>query len=63
MKENVDRSLMTVTALNPYIGYENAAKTVKLAHKENITLREACVKLGFLSAEDFDNLFHPEKMV
>ena len=63
MKENVDRSLMTVTALNPYIGYENAAKTVKLAHKENVTLREACVKLGFLSAEDFDNLFHPEKMV
>ncbi len=63
MKENLDRSLMTVTALNPHIGYENAAKTVKLAHKENITLREACVKLGFLTSEEFDRLFHPEKMV
>lgn len=63
MKENLDRSLMTVTALNPHIGYENAAKTVKLAHKESITLKEACVKLGFLSAERFDELFHPEQMV
>jgi fumarate hydratase class II len=63
MKENLDRSLMTVTALNPHIGYENAAKTVKLAHKENITLKEACVKLGFLTAEKFDELFHPEQMV
>ena len=63
MKENLDRSLMTVTALNPYIGYENAAKTVKLAHKENITLREACTKLGFLTEEEFDRYFQPEKMV
>ena len=63
MKENLDRSLMTVTALNPHIGYENAAKTVKLAHKENITLREACTRLGFLTPERFDELFHPENMV
>lgn len=63
MRENLDRSLMTVTALNPYIGYENAAKTAKLAHSENITLREACLRLGFLSAERFDEIFHPERMV
>ncbi len=63
MKENLDRSLMTVTALNPYIGYENAAKTVKLAHSENITLREACTKLGFLTEAEFDRCFRPEEMV
>ena len=63
MKENLDRSLMLVTALNPYIGYENAAKVAKLAYAENITLREACLKLGFLSAERFDEVFKPEKMV
>ena len=63
MKENLDRSLMTVTALNPYIGYENAAKTVKLAHRENITIREACTRLGFLTAERFDEVFHPEDMI
>lgn len=63
MRENLDRSLMTVTALNPHIGYENAAKTVKLAHRENITLREACTKLGFLTEAQFDELFHPEKMI
>ena len=54
---------MLVTALNPYIGYENAAKTAKLAFAENITLREACVKLGFLTGERFDEIFHPERMV
>ena len=63
MRENLERSLMTVTALNPYIGYENAAKTAKLAHTENITLKEACVRLGFLSAERFDEVFQYEKMV
>ena len=63
MKENLDRSLMLVAALNPYIGYENAAKVAKLAYAENITLREACLKLGFLSAERFDEVFKPEKMV
>ena len=63
MVENLHRSLMLVTCLNPYIGYENAAKTAKKAHKENISLKEACVALGFLSAEQFDEIFHPEAMV
>ncbi len=63
MAHNLHNSLMLVTALNPYIGYENAAKTAKLAYKENISLKEACVKLGFLTAERFDEVFHPEEMV
>ena len=63
MDHNLHNSLMLVTALNPYIGYENAAKTAKLAYKENISLKEACVKLGFLSEEEFDRVFHPEMMV
>ena len=63
MDHNLHNSLMLVTALNPYIGYENAAKTAKLAYKENISLKEACVKLGFLTEEKFDEVFHPEKMV
>ena len=63
MKENLQRSLMLVTALNPHIGYENAAKTVKKAYQENISLKEACVALGFLTAERFDQVFHPEEMI
>ena len=63
MAHNLHNSLMLVTALNPYIGYENAAKTAKKAFKEDISLREACVSLGFLSGEEFDNIFHPEEMV
>ena len=63
MHDNLHNSLMLVTALNPYIGYENAAKTAKLAYKENISLREACVRLGFLTPERFDEVFHPEQMV
>lgn len=63
MKENLDRSLMTVTGLTPIIGYENAARVVHKAHKENITLKEACVSLGYLSEEAFDREFHPEKMI
>lgn len=63
MDHNLHNSLMLVTALNPYIGYENAAKTAKLAHKENISLREACVKLGFMTEEKFDEVFHPENMI
>lgn len=63
MEHNLHNSLMLVTALNPYIGYENAAKTAKLAYKENISLKEACVKLGFLTPERFDEVFHPEQMV
>ena len=63
MHHNLHNSLMLVTALNPYIGYENAAKTAKKAFKENISLKEACVALGFLTAQQFDEVFHPEQMV
>lgn len=63
MHHNLMNSLMLVTALNPYIGYDNAAKTAKKAYKENISLKEACVQLGFLTAEQFDEVFHPEQMV
>ena len=62
MRHNLYNSLMLVTALNPYIGYENAAKTAHLAFRENISLKEACVKLGFLSPERFDEVFRPEEM-
>ena len=62
MHHNLYNSLMLVTALNPYIGYENAAKTAKKAYKENISLKEACVALGFLTAEKFDEVFRPEEM-
>ena len=63
MRHNLHNSLMLVTALNPYIGYDNAAKTVKKAFKEDISLKEACAALGFLTAEKFDEVFHPEQMV
>lgn len=63
MYGNLHNSLMLVTALNPYIGYENAAKTAKKAYKDNISLKEACVELGFLTAEKFDEVFHPEQMI
>ena len=63
MHHNLYNSLMLVTALNPYIGYENAAKTAKKAYKENISLKEACVALGFLTEEKFDEVFHPEQMI
>ena len=62
-RHNLHNSLMLVTALNPYIGYDNAAKTAKLAYAEGISLRDACVKLGFLTPERFDEVFHPEEMV
>ena len=60
---NLQNSLMLVTALNPHIGYENAAKVAKLAHKEGSSLKEACVKLGLLSAEDFDRFVVPSQMI
>ena len=62
MHHNLYNSLMLVTALNPYIGYDNAAKTAKKAYKENISLKEACVELGFLTPEKFDEVFKPEEM-
>ena len=63
MQGNLHHSLMLVTALNPYIGYENAAKTAKKAYSENISLKEACVSLGFLTETEFDSVFHPERMI
>lgn len=63
MKENLDKSLMLVTALNPHIGYENAAKIAKTAHENNTTLKEEAVKLEFLTEEEFDNIIKPEEMV
>ena len=63
MNENLHRSLMLVTSLNPYIGYENAAKVAKKAYKENLSLKEACLQLGFMSEEEFDKVFHPEELV
>ena len=63
IQADLDESLMLVTALNPHIGYENAAKVAKTAFAEGITLREAAVRLGFLTAEAFDRIVRPEKMV
>ncbi len=59
----MQRSLMLVTCLNPYIGYENSAKIAKHAFTENMSLREAALDLELLSAEDFDRWFKPEEMV
>ncbi len=63
IRENLENSLMLVTALNPHIGYENAAKIAKKAHKENLTLREAALKLELLTNEQFDQWVKPEEMV
>lgn len=63
MQENLDQSLMLVTALNPYIGYEKSAAVAKLAHREGITLKEAVVKLGYLGEDEFDSIVDPKKMV
>jgi fumarate hydratase class II len=58
----VKNSLMLVTALAPKIGYDKAAKIAHSAHVEHTSLKEAALKLGYLSAEDFDQLMKPEKM-
>ena len=58
----VKNCLMLVTALNPKVGYDNAARIAKTAHKEGLSLREAALKLGLLSGEDFDQLVLPERM-
>jgi fumarate hydratase class II len=63
IKQHMENSLMLVTSLNTYIGYENAAKIAKKAHKENKTLREAAVELGLLTSAQFDEWVRPEKMV
>jgi fumarate hydratase class II len=61
--ENLERSLMLVTALNPHIGYDNAAKIAKKAHTDGTSLREAAIALGLVAADDFDKFVDPKKMV
>ncbi|MFM7327628.1 MAG: lyase family protein, partial [Bacteroidota bacterium] len=63
IRKHMENSLMLVTSLNTHIGYENAAKIAKKAHKENKTLKEAAVELGLVTAEQFDQWVRPEKMV
>ena len=63
IQAHLDASLMLVTALNPHIGYENAAKIAKKAYAENLTLREACAALELLPPEEFDRIVRPERMV
>jgi fumarate hydratase class II len=63
IQKHLKNSLMLVTALNPHIGYDKAAKVAKKAHQEGKTLREACVELGFLKGEEFDKIVRPEKMI
>ncbi len=63
MHDNLHNSLMLVTALTPYIGYERGAEIAKLAHREGLSLREACLKLGYLTGEEFDRYFKPEGMI
>ena len=63
IKKHLENSLMLVTALNPVIGYDNAAKVAKKAHRENKTLKEAVIELGLLTSERFDEVVRPEKMI
>jgi fumarate hydratase class II len=63
INKHLENSLMLVTALNPHIGYDNAAKVAKKAHKENKTLKQAVVELGLLTEEDFDKFVRPENMI
>lgn len=63
IKKHLDNSLMLVTALNPHIGYDNAAKVAKKAFHDNITLKEAAIQLGLLTSEKFDEVVRPEKMI
>ena len=63
MRQNLDESLMLVTCLNPHIGYERAAQVAHKAYDEELSLRDACLELGFLTAEQFDTVFKPEEMV
>ena len=63
MHDNLHNSLMLVPALTPHIGYENAARVAKKAYKENTSLKDSCVALGYLTAEEFDRVFCPERMV
>jgi fumarate hydratase class II len=62
IEANVRNSLMLVTALSPRIGYDNAARVAHMAHEENITLREACIKLGYITGKEFDDLVQAVEM-
>lgn len=63
IQEHLENSLMLVTALNPHIGYDNAAKIAKKAHKEGLTLRQSAEALGLVSSEDFSRFVRPEEML
>jgi fumarate hydratase class II len=63
LKKNLDNSLMLVTALNPHIGYEKAAKIAKTAHENGTTLKEEAINLGYLDAKQFDEWVDPKKMI
>ncbi len=63
IKELMNQSLMLVTALNPHIGYDNAAKCAKKAHKDGTSLKEAALSLGLLTSDQFDKWVNPEKMI
>lgn len=63
MHDNLHNSLMLVTSLNPYIGYEKAAKVSQKAYRDGTSLRVACLELGFMTADEFDRVFHPEEMI
>jgi fumarate hydratase class II len=62
IEEYVESSLMLITALSPVIGYDKCAKIAKLAHEKNMNLRDACVKLGYISGAEFDRIVVPEEM-
>jgi fumarate hydratase class II len=63
IKAGVERSLMLVTALAPKVGYDNAAKIAKAAHKNGTTLREEALKTGLVTDEEFDRIVRPEDMI
>jgi fumarate hydratase class II len=63
IRENLERSLMLVTALNPHIGYDRAARIAKTAHAKGLTLREAALELGLVTVEQYDEWVRPEDMV
>ena len=63
IEHNLENSLMLVTALNPHIGYDNAAKIAKTAHKQGKTLKQVAIELGLVTGDQFDAWVRPEKMV
>jgi len=63
MRDNLHNSLMLVTCISPYVGYDNAAAVAKKAYKEGISLKKACLDLGFMDEESFDEVFKPEELV